>query len=46
VIIDRDEKGNIIDYLFRSEQTVGEMLQILGYKHESGRSSGSKTAKD
>ena len=33
VIIDRDEKGNTIDYVFRSEQTVGEMLQILGYRN-------------
>ena len=33
VIIDRDEKGNTIDYVFRNEQTVGEMLEILGYKN-------------
>ncbi len=31
VIIDRDEKGNIVDYIYRNEQTVEEMLQILGY---------------
>lgn len=32
VIIDRDDKGNFIDYVYREEQTVNEMLQILGYK--------------
>ncbi len=31
VIIDRDEKGNIIDTVYRDEQTVGDMLHILGY---------------
>lgn len=31
IIIDRDEKGNVVDYLYRKEQTVEEMLQILGY---------------
>ena len=31
VIIDRDEKGNFIDILYRNEQTVEEMLHILGY---------------
>lgn len=33
VIIDRDKKGNFIDYVYRNEQTVEEMLSILGYKH-------------
>ena len=33
VIIDRDEKGNFIDTLYRNEQTVEEMLQILGYSN-------------
>ena len=32
VIIDRDEKGNIIDYMYRNEQSVDEMFKILGYK--------------
>ena len=32
VIVDRDEKGNFVDYVFREEQTVDEMLTILGYK--------------
>jgi arginine decarboxylase len=32
VIIDRDEKGNFFDYEFRHEQTVDEMLSILGYE--------------
>lgn len=31
IIIDRDEKGNIVDRLYRDEQTVEQMLQILGY---------------
>ncbi|MCB9236021.1 MAG: arginine decarboxylase [Bacteroidia bacterium] len=31
VIIDRDEKGNFVDRLYRKEQTVDEMLEILGY---------------
>jgi arginine decarboxylase len=32
VIIDRDEKGNIVDYVYREEQSVNEMFNILGYK--------------
>lgn len=32
IIIDRDENGNFIDTVYRNEQTVEEMLQILGYK--------------
>ncbi len=31
VIIDRDEKGNIVDYVYREEQSVTEMFKILGY---------------
>jgi arginine decarboxylase len=31
VIIDRDEKGNIVDYVYREEQSVQEMFNILGY---------------
>lgn len=31
VIIDRDEKGNFVDYLYRNEQSVDEMFNILGY---------------
>ena len=31
VIIDRDEKGNFIDRMYRDEQTVEDMLRILGY---------------
>lgn len=31
VVVDRDEKGNYIDYVFRNEQNVDEMLNILGY---------------
>ncbi|HDR68574.1 MAG TPA: arginine decarboxylase [Bacteroidaceae bacterium] len=31
VIIDRDATGNFVDYVYRSEQTVDDMLNILGY---------------
>jgi arginine decarboxylase len=31
IIIDRDEKGNFIDKMYRDEQTVEDMLRILGY---------------
>jgi arginine decarboxylase len=31
VIIDRDEKGNIVDYVYRNEQSSEEMFKILGY---------------
>lgn len=31
IIIDRDEKGNFTDTLYRNEQTVNEMFNILGY---------------
>jgi len=34
IIIDRDEKGNYIDTVYRNEQTVDEMLNILGYNTE------------
>ena len=32
VIIDRDETGNFVDYVYRTEQTVEDMFNILGYK--------------
>ncbi len=32
IIVDRDETGNYVDYVYRNEQTVEEMLDILGYK--------------
>jgi len=31
VIIDRDEKGNFVDYVYRNEQSKDEMFNILGY---------------
>ncbi len=31
IIIDRDDTGNIVDTVYRNEQTVDEMLSILGY---------------
>ncbi len=34
VIIDRDETGNFVDYVFRNEQSVDHMLDILGYTEE------------
>ncbi|BDS12691.1 type III PLP-dependent enzyme domain-containing protein [Aureispira anguillae] len=33
VIIDRDENGHFIDYVYREEQSVQEMFKILGYKN-------------
>jgi arginine decarboxylase len=33
VILDRDEKGNIIDYVYREEQSADDMFSILGYNH-------------
>ena len=32
IVVDRDETGNFFDWVFRGEQTVDEMLGILGYK--------------
>jgi len=31
VIIDKDKKGNFVDTLYREEQSVNQMLSILGY---------------
>jgi arginine decarboxylase len=31
IMIDRDETGNFVDSVYRNEQTVEEMLEILGY---------------
>lgn len=31
VIVDRDEKGNAVDTLYRHEQSADEMLALLGY---------------
>lgn len=31
VIIDRDDKGNIVDYVYRNEQSAQDMFKILGY---------------
>ncbi len=32
VIVDRDKKGNYVDYVYRNEQTVEDMMDILGYE--------------
>lgn len=32
VIIDRDEKGNFVDYVYRNEQSAQDMFKILGYE--------------
>jgi len=32
VIIDRDEMGNVVDYVYRNEQSAEEMFKLLGYK--------------
>lgn len=34
IVIDRDESGNQIDYVYRNEQTVDDMLTILGYEKQ------------
>lgn len=31
IVVDRDEKGNFIDYVYRNEQSPEEMFEILGY---------------
>ena len=31
VIVDRNESGKLIDYIYRNEQSVDEMLRVLGY---------------
>ncbi len=33
VIIDRDEKGNFFDYVYRNEQSAEEMFKILGFNN-------------
>lgn len=35
IIVDRDKKGNFIDTVYRNEQTVDDMLNILGYKNNN-----------
>jgi arginine decarboxylase len=32
IIVDEDEDGNLVDYVYRNEQTAEEMLKLLGYK--------------
>lgn len=34
VVIDRDHTGNYVDFVYRQEQSVEEMMQILGYNSE------------
>ncbi|MFP4549036.1 MAG: arginine decarboxylase [Fidelibacterota bacterium] len=34
VIIDRDDKGNFFDYVYRNEQSAEEMFRILGYEEK------------
>ncbi|MCK3683179.1 arginine decarboxylase [Maribellus sp. YY47] len=41
VIIDRDEKGNIIDFVYRNEQSAQDMFKILGYAKEIEEKKGS-----
>lgn len=38
IIVDRDKTGNFTDTVFRHEQTVDEMLTILGYKESKSKS--------
>jgi arginine decarboxylase len=35
ILIDRDEKGNLVDWMAYKEQTVDSMLSILGYLDEA-----------
>ena len=35
IIIDRDDQGNIVDYVYRNEQSAEEMFKLLGYKKTS-----------
>ena len=32
VIVEQDEHGQLIDYIYRDEQTVEDMFHILGYR--------------
>ena len=32
IILDRDEQGNIVDYVYRNEQSAQEMFKLLGYQ--------------
>ncbi len=32
IIIEKDEEGNLIDYVYRNEQSAEEMFKLLGYK--------------
>ena len=32
ILVDRDENGNIVDWIYSEEQSSRDMLQILGYK--------------
>ncbi|HMS29079.1 MAG TPA: arginine decarboxylase [Saprospiraceae bacterium] len=32
IIVDRDENGNIVDWVYSEQQTARDMLHILGYK--------------
>ena len=32
IVVDQDDNGNIVDYMFKSEQKVEEMWPILGYE--------------
>jgi len=31
IVVERNEEGELVDYLFKDEQSVDEMLKILGY---------------
>lgn len=40
IIIDKDDDGNFVDKVYRNEQTVDEMLSILGYQSETTKDAG------
>tara|TARA_R110002096_G_scaffold434386_3_gene655791 strand:+ start:2018 stop:3427 length:1410 start_codon:yes stop_codon:yes gene_type:complete len=34
IILDRDEQGNLIDYVYRNQQSADEMFKLLGYQKD------------
>ncbi len=35
IIVDKDDKGNFVDTVYRNEQTVDDMMSILGYTKDT-----------
>jgi len=34
IILDRDDQGNIVDYVYRNQQSAEDMFQLLGYQNK------------